>query len=257
MATIDKLLVCGILFFMPDIKIGDKIGKLTVIDIKKEWKINKNGYKSIKPTNIISCKCDCGNIICLEKQHLYSKRNCGCKYGNTKYKNYNKKLYTAWRTMKTRCFWDKCPNYNNYGGRGITVCEGLLDFNNYQKILGEPPTKEHSVDRINNNLSYSCGECQDCNKKDWKKNIRWATLKMQANNKRNNILIELNGEIMSLKAACAINGLPYKQIHERIKRGGWDKNIAINTPINKNNRYKGKRNERQKIKEIESSCGNA
>lgn len=145
--------------------------------------------------------------------------------------------------MKVRCFWEECPNYHSYGGRGITVCEGMLDFNVYQKIVGKPPSKKHSVDRIDNDMNYSCGECKQCKQNGWLKNVRWATPKVQNSNKRNNIIVEVDGLPFTLKEACLIKGLPYRQIHERIVRGGWDKNIAINTPINKFNRYKQNRNE--------------
>lgn len=224
-------------------KEGDVVGRLTIIEISQEWRTKKNGHKAGKPANVLKCKCDCGNIIFIDQQHIHGKRNCGCRYGNTRYIGANKRLYTTWRSMKSRCFWEDCPNYNNYGGRGITVCEGMLDFNKYQLVVGEPPSKKHSVDRIDNDMNYSCGECGQCKVNGWLKNVRWATSKVQAGNKRNNILVEVNGESMALREACLIKGLPYKQIHERIVRGGWDKQVAINTPINKFYRYKQNRND--------------
>lgn len=220
---------------MKEIKKGDKLNHAIVLDVKE----NRN--KNAKGGLIVYCICECGKLYNFPIYKI--KQSCGCFRGNFKYFGYDKKLYSTWRSMKNRCFWEGCPNYSGYGGRGITVCAGMLDFNIYQQVLGSPPTRKHSVDREDNNMNYSCGECSECKEKGWIKNVRWATSKVQNSNKRNNILVEIDGAIMPLKYACLIRGLPYKQIHERIVRGGWDKNIAINTPINKSNRYKKNRNE--------------
>lgn len=219
---------------------GQKFGKLLITGVAQEWRTKKNGHKASKPVNIITCLCDCGSIVTFQQECFHGKRTCGCVYGNSRYGIYNKRLYTTWRSMKSRCFWEECPNYFNYGGRGITVCEGMLDFNKYQLIVGEPPSKKHSVDRIDNNGNYSCGECNQCKQNKWGKNVRWATPKEQGSNKRNNHMVKVDGIIVTLKEACRIKGLPYKQVHERVKRGKWDIEIAINTPVIKgtNIRYK-------------------
>lgn len=228
---------------MKQYKKGQKIGRLKVVSVRKDNRPKKNGHKCSKPLTLLDCICDCGNLITITASDTRGKRNCGCRYGNTKYIKLNRKLYTTWRSMKNRCFWVDCPNYNDYGGRGITVCVGMKDFETYQKVVGEPPSKKHSVDRIDNNMHYSCGECSECIKNGWGNNVKWSTRKEQNSNKRNNIFVQIDNVIFTLKEACKIKNLPYKQIHERIVRGGWDINVAINTPINKFNRYKSFRNE--------------
>lgn len=226
-AKIDKPLVCGILFFMkyPNLKVGDRLNYLLVVNIDSE--INCRGR--LKRT--VYCKCDCGNDTSFP---IYKpKESCGCMKGNFKYGDYNKKSYSSWRAMQVRCNENAAEKYPNWAGRGIVICKGLLSFVTFQKILGDPPSKEHSVDRWpdNENGNYSCGNCDECKDKKWPLNVRWGTKKQQAENTRNCYKVELDGEVITLKEACRRKGLPYKQVHERIKRGGWDINIAINTPV--------------------------
>lgn len=88
--------------------------------------------------------------------------------------------YISWKNMIQRCNNPNASNYHNYGGRGITVCSEWTDFSCFLKDMGEKP-KGCSIERKNNNRGY-CPE-----------NCIWASKKEQANNRRGNILINLNG----------------------------------------------------------------
>ena len=81
------------------------------------------------------------------------------------------RLYSAWASMKQRCYYLKAAHYQYYGGRGIKVCdEWRNDFPAFQKWAyangWEDRTKSHepkdrmSLDRIDNNLDYSPQNCQ-------------------------------------------------------------------------------------------------
>jgi hypothetical protein len=79
--------------------------------------------------------------------------------------------------MKDRCTNQNHKSYNNYGGRGITVCERWMDFRNFLQDMGERP-EGMSIDRIDVNGDYEPGNC------------RWATAQQQSLNKRNSTSLE-------------------------------------------------------------------
>lgn len=82
------------------------------------------------------------------------------------------KVYNAWREMKKRCYQKTYQHYDRYGGRGITVCEEWReDFLSFYKDMGEPPTPEHQLDRIDNNGNYN------------KENCRWVTRQENCRNR--------------------------------------------------------------------------
>lgn len=84
--------------------------------------------------------------------------------------------YGSWQGIKQRCLVSTTVNYPNYGARGITVCIALANsFDYFVSVIGEKPSLKHSVDRIDNSKSYTCGKCDDCLSNNWLLNIRWAT----------------------------------------------------------------------------------
>jgi hypothetical protein len=82
-----------------------------------------------------------------------------------------RRVYRIWASMKTRCFNPRHPSYLDYGGRGITVSEPWLIFENFYADMGDPPD-DWSLDRINNDGGYEPSNC------------RWATASMQRLNQR-------------------------------------------------------------------------
>lgn len=82
------------------------------------------------------------------------------------------KLYRCWSDIKTRCYNKNHQEYKNYGGRGIRMCsEWINDFEKFKIDMGEPPTKNHQIDRIDSNGDYS------------KNNCRWVTRKQNLQNR--------------------------------------------------------------------------
>lgn len=114
--------------------------------------------------------------------------------------------YTAWKHMRDRCFNKKSLSYRHYGGRGITVCNAWLDFNNFVSYIGLRPTPQHSLDRIDNDGDYEPG------------NVRWATKSEQNFNKRRLRKTKCSSRGVTLtdkrykrpyKAYIAVNGKSY------------------------------------------------
>lgn len=82
-------------------------------------------------------------------------------------------LYKTWVQIKRRCRYTKHKQYNEYGGRGIGVCDNWHDnFWNFVNDIGERPSSHHSIDRIDNNKGY------------FKENCRWAMQSLQVINSR-------------------------------------------------------------------------
>jgi hypothetical protein len=91
---------------------------------------------------------------------------------------------SAWSHIKQPSFNPRCEEWENYGGRGIMMCdEWKNDFSAFLRDVGLRPSPKHSIDRYpNNDGNYEPG------------NIRWATSKEQNRNKRTNFIVEYQGQ---------------------------------------------------------------
>jgi hypothetical protein len=68
--------------------------------------------------------------------------------------------YSSWRAMRSRCRGVTNASYPTYGGRGITVCERWQTFGNFLEDMGERPSLDHSIDRIDPDGNYEPANCR-------------------------------------------------------------------------------------------------
>lgn len=68
--------------------------------------------------------------------------------------------YTSWNSMRSRCRDVSNASYPSYGARGITVCDRWHEFENFLEDMGERPSLDHSIDRIDPDGNYEPGNCR-------------------------------------------------------------------------------------------------
>lgn len=120
------------------------------------------------------------------------------------------RLYHIWSGMKQRCGNPNAEGYENYGGRGIEVCpEWTHDFQRFEDWAYSNGYREYlTIDRIDNDGPYSPDNC------------RWATMKEQAQNRRQpKPLYEINGVYRTAAEWAAIAGITRKRFNTRWARG--------------------------------------
>ena len=194
---------------------GRRFGKLVV---QKEVGHNKYGYIQWL------CLCDCGNTVIASTNVLKrgARKTCGCYYPKL-FVN-NKRLYSVWRGMRTRCENKNNNRYNAYGGRGIKVCDEWKSFESFlewsMKNGYDPnaPRGKCTIDRIDVNGDY-CPE-----------NCRWVDAKTQARNSTRNHIVTIDNESMPLVEACEKYGIKVVTVKMRMRKG-WDEVSAITTPL--------------------------
>lgn len=116
--------------------------------------------------------------------------------------------FNTWCQMLGRCSKEHHPQWHNYGGRGIVVCERWKQFACFLEDMGPRPSRKHSLDRIDNTRGYEPGNC------------RWATMAEQQRNRRNNNKITWRGETLCLTDWARRLGLSRTGLFNRLYRTG-------------------------------------
>ena len=202
-----------------DVLLGKQFGNLTPIRDITEYGSGRTRW---------ICKCTCGNFYEASSQALKNGKanSCGCltfdkqSIASTSHGMAGTPEYLTWGGMKQRCLNPKNDRYSSYGGRGITVCDSWLVFDNFYADMGSRPEGK-TIDRKDNDKGYSLENC------------RWATPKEQQNNTRSSINILYKGVTKTLTQWCEELNLSYIMVSTRLARG-WEPVKALETPCDAN-----------------------
>lgn len=170
------------------------------------------------------CECICGTTKLVGGRHLNTGKiqSCGCLrkeasvQRSTTHGACGTPEFAAFRRAKGRCTNPNLREFPNYGGRGIEF--RFTSFDEFFAEVGQRPTPEHSIDRKDVNGHYEPG------------NVRWATVKTQANNKRRNHFLEINGERKTMAQWGDVMGISGDTIFARLKKG-WCDACAVMSPL--------------------------
>lgn len=123
--------------------------------------------------------------------------------------------YRSWKDMRARCRNPNDSDFRDYGARGVSIEPQWEDFEVFFRDMGERPQNQ-TLDRIDVNGNYGPRNC------------RWASHKTQANNKRSNHKIEINGIVQTLAQWCERYGIEPSKVRYRLKQG-WPAEKAFSS----------------------------
>ena len=106
------------------------------------------------------CKCKCGKVKSVNLNNMIKGKSKSCGCGRATHGNSSKPEYLVWYSMINRCTNKDQQFYQSYGGRGITVCDRWMDFNNFIEDMGNRLSPKHQLDRIDNNDGYKPSNCR-------------------------------------------------------------------------------------------------
>lgn len=181
-----------------------RYGKLTVVcDAGK----NKHG----QPLWRLLCDCGTECVKISSAVRTGHTKSCGCQKNagsaNRRHGKRRSKEYTAWCNMHNRCYNKNNPHYKNYGFRGILVAKEWHDFKSFYDHIGDAPSREYTLDRIDNSRGYEPG------------NVRWAKRHAQSRNKRDNVWVEINGQTKCLYDWCDLHKISAASVYRRLSKG--------------------------------------
>lgn len=191
------------------INLEDKVfGRLTVIGYLGSTRSRKAAW---------ACRCECGNVVGVASKELRNgdTKSCGClrrdvttQFNLKRGEKYSRGVmseYKAFRAAKSRCENPNDAQYPRYGGRGIEF--RLNSFEEMLEDIGLKPSKEHTLDRRNNNGHYEVG------------NLRWVTQEVQARNTSTNVRLSFKGKTKCVSEWARELGINRRTMYARVHNG--------------------------------------
>lgn len=191
-------------------------GRLTAL----RW----DGHKTGDGKRKWLCVCVCGAEVLVSGSKLAGRttRSCGCLKRDGKHGDSSKKSmaaeYRSWSCMRARCLNKNHPNYPRYGGRGITICARWDNYSLFLEDVGRKPGPDYTLDRIDVAGDYEPA------------NVRWATRRAQQNNRRNTVMLTVDGTTKPLAVWAREYKISRAVCYTRIFQKGWPAKSALTTP---------------------------
>lgn len=208
--------------------IGQQFGRWTVL--------KKEGVRYLT-------RCDCGREGRAAAYDLRHGKTKGCRACNSAARvgrgNPSVRVHGlsdsptqwVWSDMKRRCYSPHRRGYENYGGRGIRICNRWLrgdgtqsGFACFLADMGERPSKNHQIDRIDNDGHYTPENC------------RWIPRDAQNYNKRNTFRFSAFGRELTLADAESIYGIKKTTLFQRLYTHKMPPELALTKPLRQTRR---------------------
>lgn len=180
------------------------------------------------------CRCSCGQEKIVSGKALRDGRtnSCGClsreilakrnfKHGHAS-RGSAESEYGCWLKIRQRCENPNCPDYKDYGARGISVCgQWRESFETFLADMGKKPSLDLSIHRLDNNQGYHPANCV------------WADDAVQANNKTNSHILEFCGKSQTVTQWARELHMHQATLSSRLLDSGWSVERALTTPVRK------------------------
>lgn len=194
------------------------------------WVVLRRATQPIygKPAWVCQCECSVVKTVAASSLRTGESQSCGCLASDnsaerlrviaTKHGLHNTQEYFRWISMKARCSQQTHPRYADYGGRGIKVCKRWSEsFEAFRADMGPQPSKHHTLERIDNDKDYKPG------------NVKWATRREQAQNRRNSVSLTIDGITKPLTVWCKYDRSLEARVRYRLAQG-WSHKDALLKP---------------------------
>ncbi len=185
---------------------GQTFGRLTAVRmIERDPKWNAHRW-------LFKCACGGEHVASITLVRRGNTSSCGCLFTermvarNTTHGLSKRPEYKIWKDMRARCSNPNDSDFHNYGGRGIKVCERWDDFAHFFTDMGPRPPSG-TVERKDVNGDYEPDNCI------------WDTWEAQANNKRTNVNLTMDGKTQSLTRWCRHYGIERRKVSYRLRIG--------------------------------------